>query len=177
MWLAARTDVDRRRIAIGGASAGGGLAAALALLACDRREIRPALQLLTYPMLDDRTALRANIDERHVRLWNNKANRFAWKSYLGTTPGSAAVSDLAAPARRKDLTGLPPAWIGVGTLDLFYDEDLEYARRLRDAGIECDLESVPGAFHGFDSVRPNTKITQAFRTRRLRALAHGIGTE
>jgi acetyl esterase/lipase len=177
VWLATRNDIDNQRVAIGGASAGGGLAAALALVAHDRGEVCPVLQMLSYPMLDDRTVLRTDIDEQRVRLWNNKANRFAWESYLGTTPGSAEVSHLAAPARREDLTGLPPTWIGVGTLDLFYDEDLEYARRLRIAGIECDLEIVNGAFHGFDSVRPNATITAAFRAAQLRALARHIGAE
>jgi acetyl esterase/lipase len=121
VWLTSRTDIDSRRVAIGGASAGGGLAAALALLARDRGEIRPALQLLSYPMLDDRTALRTDLDERYVRLWNNKANRFGWQSYLGTMPGSATVSGLAAPARNENPGGLAPACIGMGTRDLFYD--------------------------------------------------------
>ena len=175
LWLAARPDVDETRVAIGGASAGGGLAAALALLARERGEVSPVLQLLSYPMLDDRTATRSDIDERHFRLWNNKANRFGWESYLGTAPGSPDVSGLAAPARHGDLSGLPRAWIGVGTLDLFYEENLAHADRLRAAGVPCDVEVVTGAFHGFDSVRPHAPVTQQFRAAQLRSIAAAFG--
>lgn len=173
-WLADRDDVDRDRVAIGGASAGGGLAAALALLARDRGEVRPTFQLLTYPMLDDRTALRHDVAERHFRLWNNAANRFGWRAYLGVEPGSAGVDPLAAPARCEDLSGLPPAWIGVGELDLFHDEDLAYADRLRAAGVPCEVLVVEGAFHGFDSVRPAAGITQRLRAAQARALAPAL---
>jgi acetyl esterase/lipase len=98
VWLAGRDDVDRRRIAIGGASAGGGLTAA-ALLARERGAVRPVFQLLTYPMLDDRTTGRPSTYERDLRLWNTSSNRFGWTSYLGSAPGGAGVSGLAAPAR------------------------------------------------------------------------------
>lgn len=175
VWLAARPDVDAARIAIGGASAGGGLAAALALFARERADVAPVLQLLSYPMLDDRTATRRDIDERHFRLWNNDSNRFGWASYLGTDPGSPDVSGLAAPARHDDFHGLPAAWIGVGTLDLFHDEALAYAERLRAAGVPCVVERVPGAFHGFDSVRPHASVTKRFRAAQLHALATAFG--
>lgn len=170
-WLAERDDVDVNRIAIGGASAGGGLAAALALLVRDRELIVPVLQLLVYPMLDDRTALHADPDNAHRRLWNNRSNAFGWSSYTGLPPGSAEVSGLAAPARHQDLTGLPPAWIGVGTLDLFEAEDTAYAERLRAAGIPCELDVVAGAFHGFDAIRPKSEVARAFRSAQARALA------
>jgi acetyl esterase/lipase len=176
VWLAARPDVDAERIAIGGASAGGGLAAALALLARDRGVVTPALQLLSYPMLDDRTTVRTDIDERHLRLWNCASNRFGWSCYLGTTPGRPAVPGGAVPARHDDLSGLPPAWIGVGALDLFYEEDLAYADRLRAAGVACEVEVVDGAFHGFDSVRPNASVTQRYRAAQLQALAGPLRT-
>ncbi len=167
---AAALGVDTDRIAIGGASAGGGLAAALALLAHDRGEIRPAFQLLVYPMLDDRTVTRADLDTRDVRVWTPKSNRYGWASYLGVEPGSAGVSPYAAPARREDLGGLPPAWIGVGSLDLFHDEDVEYARRLVDAGVPCELSIVPGAFHGFDSIVAGADVSRAFRRAQADAL-------
>src|SRR5207237_9200507 len=132
-------DVDATRIAIGGASAGGGLAAGLALLARDRGLVRPVLQLLVYPMLDDRTTLRTDVDPRRLRLWSPASHRFGWQAYLGPslTPGQPdGVPEGAAPARARDLTGLPPAWIGVGTCDLLHDEDVPYAQRLQEAGVE-----------------------------------------
>ncbi|WP_218611119.1 alpha/beta hydrolase [Pseudonocardia sp. KRD291] len=162
--------IDPGRVAVGGASAGGGLAAALTLLAHDRGEVRPAFQLLVYPMLDDRTVTRTDLRSLTVRLWTAKSNRYGWTSYLGAEPGSAEVSPYAAPARREDLTGLPPAWIGVGSLDLFHGEDVEYARRLEAAGVACELRVVPGAFHGFDGVFPRADVTLGFRLDQVRAL-------
>jgi len=170
-WLAGRPEVDATRIAIGGASAGAGLAAALALLARERAEVRPVFQLLTYPMLDDRTATRTDIDETHFRGWNNISNHFGWQSYLDAAPGSAGIDALAAPARHEDLSGLPPAWIGTGALDLFYEEDISYANRLTAAGVACEQLVVEGAFHGFDLVRPGAGISQEFRTAQTKALA------
>ena len=112
-WLAGQPYVDPTRIAVGGQSAGGGIAAALALLADEREEVELAFQLLSYPMLDDRTAIRTDIDESGFRLWNKKTNHFGWQSYTGKPPGSAEVSGLAAPGCYVNLSGLPPAWIGV----------------------------------------------------------------
>ncbi|OKH61281.1 alpha/beta hydrolase [Mycobacterium sp. SWH-M1] len=156
-WLTGLPSVDPDRVAIGGASAGGGLAAALALLARDRGEIPLVAQLLVYPMLDDRTVGRADLDNPGHRLWNQTSNRFGWQAYLGD-----ADPDVAVPARHDDLAGLPPAWVGVGTLDLFHDEDLAYAQRLQDAGVPCEVTVVPGAFHGFDGIAPNADVSQRF---------------
>lgn len=176
-WLAGLADVDPTRIAVGGASAGGGLAAAVALLARERNDVTLALQLLAYPMIDDRTANRTDIDERLLRLWNNKANRFGWESYTGRPPGSPDVTGLAAPSRCEDLTRLPPAWIGVGTLDLFHDEDIAYAERLASAGVACELDLVEGAFHGFDVIQPKAGVSRAFRAAQVAALADALGCE
>lgn len=154
-WLAALPAVDPARVAVGGASAGGGLAAALALLARDRGEVTPTLQLLAYPMLDDRSGSTA--ENPNYRLWGPKSNRFGWAAYLGNADPNVAV-----PARREDLSGLPPAWIGVGTNDLFHDEDLAYADRLTAAGVPCHIETVPGAFHGFDLIVPKASVSKAF---------------
>ncbi|WP_350348299.1 alpha/beta hydrolase [Agromyces sp. G08B096] len=176
-WLFAEAGargVDPARIAIGGASAGGGLAAALAQAAHDRGEFRPAFQLLVYPMLDDRTVLRTDVDTRGVRGWTPASNRFAWTSYLGGAPGRPEVHPYAAPARRADLTGLPPAWIGVGTLDLFHDEDVAYAHRLQDAGVPCELVIVDGAFHGFDALLRNAGVSRAFWKAQAGALRDGL---
>ncbi len=153
--------IDPARVVIGGMSAGGGLAAALVLLVHDRKRPAPALQLLVYPMLDDRTVLR-DIDGRFHRMWNQKSNAHGWRSYLGRPPGSPEVTGHAAPARRQSLVGLPPAWIGVGTLDLFHDEDLAYAARLREAGVPTSVEIVEGAFHGFDAVMPTKPVSERF---------------
>ncbi|OBA70691.1 alpha/beta hydrolase [Mycobacterium sp. 1554424.7] len=154
-WLAALPAVDRHRIAIAGASAGGGLAAALALLARDRGEVSPAFQVLAYPMLDDRSS--ATGASPNHRLWSTRSNRFGWSAYLGGADPAVAV-----PGRRDDLSGLPPAWIGVGTHDLFHDEDLAYAQRLIDAGVPCHVEVVPGAFHGFDMVARKAPVARQF---------------
>jgi len=156
-WLAAQPSVDPARTAIGGASAGGGLAAALALLARDRGEVAPVAQLLVYPMLDDRTVDRRGLDKPGLRLWNQASNKFGWSAYLGD-----ADPEVAVPARRQDLRGLPPAWMGVGTLDLFHDEDLAYAERLKAAGVSCEVEVVDGAFHGFDGIVPKAEVSQSF---------------
>lgn len=158
-WLTTLPSVDPARVAIGGASAGGGLAAALALTARDRGEIPLAAQLLVYPMIDDRTVERTGLDNPGHRLWNQSSNRFGWRAYLG-----GADPEVAVPARRDDLAGLPPAWIGVGTLDLFHDEDLAYAARLRDAGVPCEVMVVEGAFHGFDGIAPKAEVSQSFFT-------------
>ncbi|MGA8547801.1 MAG: alpha/beta hydrolase fold domain-containing protein, partial [Mycobacterium sp.] len=107
-----------------------------------------------YPMLDDRTVVGYHPGHR---LWNADSNRFGWRAYLGDADPAIAV-----PARREDLAGLPPAWIGVGTLDLFHDEDLAYAERLKAAGVPCHLEVAPGAFHGFDMLAPKAGVSQAF---------------
>jgi len=154
-WLAGLPAVDPERVAIGGASAGGGLAAALALLARDRGEVTPTFQLLVYPMLDDRSSRTA--ENPNYRLWNTRSNRFGWRAYLGYADPQVAV-----PARRDDLSGLPPAWIGVGTHDLFHDEDLAYAERLTNAGVPCQVEVVPGVFHGFDMWASKAPVSQRF---------------
>jgi acetyl esterase/lipase len=167
-WLFAEAPalgVSTARIAIGGASAGGGLSAALAMLARDRAELKPIFQLLVYPMLDDRSGMRTDLDGKLHRMWSQRSNRFGWSAYLGS-----ASPEQAVPARREDLAGLPPAWVGVGTCDLFHDEDLEYARRLTTAGVPCDVWVSPGAFHGFDVVRPGARVSRDFRGSYLTAL-------
>jgi acetyl esterase/lipase len=163
-------DIDPKRIAVGGASAGGGLAAALVQLAHDRREIDPVFQMLVYPMLDDRTVLRTDIDDSQNVTWNHKSNRYGWESYLGKECGAEHVPAYSVPARRADLSGLPPAWIGVGALDIFQDEDVAYAQRLRECGVECEIEIIPGAFHGFDVFDPQLSIVQDFRKKQVKVL-------
>lgn len=175
-WLAKRDDVDANRIAVAGASAGGGLAAQVALHARDQGEIRLASQILVYPMLDDRTVLRADLDERAFRLWDNRSNRVGWSAYLGHEAGGSEASPIAVPARNEDLRGLPPTWIGVGALDLFHDEDLAYGERLRSADVPCETIVIDGVFHGFDGIVPDSAATRRFRESMLAAMKKALGT-
>lgn len=154
-WLAGQPWVDPARLAIGGASAGGLFAAAVAQLAHDRGEVELAFQMLVYPMLDDRTGAEPS-GQRRI-MWAETDNQLAWRWYLG-----GADAHEAAPARRDDLSGLPPAWIGVGTLDLFYEECLQYARRLREAGVPVHEEIAPGAFHAFDQIVDKAPVSEKF---------------
>lgn len=173
-WLHANAknlNVRTDQLVIAGASAGGGLAAGLTLLARDRKAIPIAFQLLVYPMLDDRTVDRA-IDDRNVRVWSTASNRFGWSSLLGGQPPTA----YSVPARAEDLTGLPPTWIGVGSFDLFHDEDVEYARRLKEAGVPVKLDVIPGAFHGFDAVARKSSLARAFFQMQVDALRSQFGT-
>ena len=150
--------IDPGRIGIIGGSAGGGLAAGLALLARDRGEIPVAFQVLSYPMLDDRLTTRSG--QAGAPLWGPGANQFGWRSYLsGLRPGDE-VPGYAVPARAADLAGLPPAFITVGNLDGLLDEDIDYARRLIAAGIPTDLHVFADGPHAFDSQLPGTAIAQ-----------------
>jgi acetyl esterase/lipase len=171
-WLAEQPDVDAERIALVGDSAGGGLAAALALLVRDRGEIRPVLEVLSYPMLDDRTT-DGDVDPRVLRMWNQRSNRFGWDAYLGDL-AAGEVPATAAPARAEDLAGLPATWIGVGTNDLFYAENVAWAQRLEAAGVPCELFVVEGAYHGFDGVEPRAGVSREFLRARVDALRDAL---
>jgi acetyl esterase/lipase len=141
--------IDPTRIGIAGGSAGGGLAAALALLARDRGEVDVAFQLLECPMLDDRQCTPSSCADGLV-VWSRESNTFGWRSYLGDLYGRNDVPAHAAPARATDdeLRGLPPALVITGGADGFCDEDIEYARRLDCAGVPTDLHVIAGAPHG-----------------------------
>ena len=171
---AADCDIDPGRIAIGGTSAGGGLTAALAQLAHDIGEIRPVFQLMAYPMLDDRSVLRTDRDHSNARLYTAQGHLLTWRSYLGHEPGDPHIVDYAAPARRTDLSGLPPAWIGVATNDVLFEEGVAYANRLNECGVPCALHVVEGGFHGFDVLFGRAAVSQTFRQEQLRALREAL---
>ena len=156
------------KIAVMGDSAGGGLAAQLCQRLLDeskeeqqdgatsslKRLPLPVCQLLTYPMLDDRTCINESLCKMPPHLvWNNKSNIYGWQSYLGRKykPGDKNIPKYAAASRREDLSGLPPCYIVVGDLDLFHDECTVYARRLKDAGVETEFDEIKGGFHAMMS--------------------------
>jgi acetyl esterase/lipase len=157
--------IDGNRIAIGGESAGGGLAAGLVLRIHDEGGPQPVAQWLFCPMLDDRTALGRSLDEIDHFVWNNKMNLVGWKSYLGKTFGTDQVSAYAAPARRESLEGLPKAWIGVGDVELFYEEDKTYANKLNAAGVACQIDIVTGAPHAFEGLAPDSELAKDYLSR------------
>lgn len=176
-WLqryAQRLGVDRSRVAVGGESAGGGLAAGLAQRLRDDGGQQPAGQLLVYPMLDDRTAADRSLDRERHPVWNNRSNLMGWSSYLGQQPGGAVAPAYAVPARRDDLSGLPPTWIGVGSADLFLDECRSYGHRLRDAGVPTQMLEVAGAPHGFDATQ-RPAPSQRFRAAQMAWLSDLLG--
>jgi len=182
---AAELGIDRSRIAVGGESAGGGHAASLAIHARDRNkrdrneeDVPICFQLLIYPQLDDRTGSSQPAPPGIGNfLWTASANRLAWSSLLGVPAGSSKVPAAAVPARVASVAGLPPAWIGVGSIDLFAEEDMEYARRLVHAGVATELLVVRGAFHGFDLLVPDAEAAKQFSASWKSALRKAFGTE
>jgi acetyl esterase/lipase len=161
--------IDPSRIGVMGVSAGGGLAAALCLLARDRGEVPIAFQLLDQPMLDDRQITPSSQDV-DLAVWTRTSNTFGWKSYLGDRYGRDDVPPTAAPARATDLSGLPPTFISVGAVDGFRDEDVDYATRLNQAGVPTELHVYPGACHGFNMMAPDAAVSKQCR----RNMAHWL---
>ncbi|MEU3778767.1 alpha/beta hydrolase, partial [Streptomyces sp. NPDC032472] len=167
---AAELGVDADRIVVGGKSAGGGLAAALALLTRDRGGPAPIGQLLLCPMLDDRNDTFSSHQMAGVDTWDRTSNATAWQALLGDRYGAADLPPHAAPARATDLSGLPPAYIEVGSAETFRDEDVAYANAIWQAGGEAELHVWPGAFHGFDALAPRASLSQDAREARTRWL-------
>ena len=151
--------IDPDCIGVMGVSAGGGLAAALCLLARDRGEVPVAFQLLDQPMLDDRQAT-ASSRQDDLAVWSKASNTFGWRAYLGDLYGADDVPATAAPARATDLSGLPPTFVSVGAADGFRDEDVDYATRLNQAGVPTELHVYPGACHGFNVMAPDAALTK-----------------
>lgn len=154
--------IDPTRIVVSGNSAGAGLAASLVQRVFDEGGVQPIAQALFYPMLDDRTAARPDLDAINHRIWNNKSNRAGWSWYLDQPAGATELPQYAVPARREQLAGLPAAWIGTGDIDLFYQENCRYASRLTAAQVSCHMDTVPQAPHAFERIAPDAEISVDF---------------
>ncbi|MFL6562562.1 MAG: alpha/beta hydrolase [Bacillus sp. (in: firmicutes)] len=160
--------VDPSRIGVAGASAGGGLTAALALLARDRKGPELCFQMPLYPMIDDRNNTPSSLEITGNMIWNHDLNEKGWTMYLNGANRTANVSEYAAPARAADLAGLPYTYTCVGQLDPFRDETLQYVTRLSQAGVDVEFHLYPGCYHGFEGLTPNAAISQ-------RAVAEYVG--
>ncbi|MGI2329237.1 alpha/beta hydrolase [Planococcus sp. YIM B11945] len=171
-WFAEHADslgVDASRIAVAGASAGGGLTASVSLLARDRNGPAISFQMPLYPMIDDRIMTKSSQEISDERVWNKEKNIHGWSAYLGDSYGGE-VSPFAAPARAETFEGLPPTYTCVGDLDPFRDETLEYVTKLSQAGVPTEFHLYPGCFHGFDMLAPNAAISQTAATQYVDAL-------
>lgn len=163
VWTAEHADelgIDPGRLIIAGQSAGGGIAAGVALLARDRGGPTLAGQALLYPMLDDRDQTVSTKQIDGVGLWDRGSNKMGWTALLGDRRGTDDVSIYAAPARATDLSGLPSTFIDCGSAEVFRDEDVAYASKLWEAGVEAELHVWPGGYHGFDLIAPHSGLTQ-----------------
>jgi acetyl esterase/lipase len=180
-WMIAQAPtlgIDPRRIAIMGESAGGGLAAMVAQMARDSRITQPCLLVMLYPMLDDRTGSVRQVPPHIGTIgWSAEANRFGWSSFMGVPAGSDSAPAGSVPARLSDLAGFPPSFIGVGTLDLFIEEDLEFGRRLIAAGVPTQMHVTPGAYHAFDFVVPGARVAREFTQAWKSSLHTAFGTQ
>jgi acetyl esterase/lipase len=164
VWCAAHAQelgIDPQRIVLVGGSAGGGLAAAVALIARDRGGPTACGQMLICPMLDDRNDTPSAVQMAGRGVWDRTSNQTGWNALLGDARGTDAVSPYAAPARATDLSGLPPAFIDVGSAETFRDEDVSYASRIWQAGGVAELHVWPGGFHGFAGMAPHAAVSKA----------------
>jgi acetyl esterase/lipase len=176
-WLSGHANeigVDRSRIAIGGASAGGGLAAGLAILARDLGEVKTIFQLLISPMINDSNVAPASDILPDTLMWTREKNLIGWRSYLGCEPGSEGVSCYASAYRATNLEGLPAAYIAVGDIDLFAQEDIDYAWKLIDAGVPTELHVYPGGCHAFEMLVPDAEISKRFTADIYQALRRAL---
>jgi acetyl esterase/lipase len=177
LWFvehAAELGVDAERIAIAGASAGGGLAAGTALLARDRGGPSLRFQMLMCPMIDDREVTPSSRQYETGVIWSGRENRMGWHALLGDRVAGEGVSQYAAPARATDLAGLPPSFVDVGEVEVFRDECIDYACRLLGAGIPTELHVYPGAYHGFDGFAPESALAKQATANRLEALRRAL---
>jgi len=169
--------VDPSCIMVAGQSGGGCMAASLAQHIYDAGGVQPKAQLLFCPMLDDRTGAKRELDHMGYVGWTNRCNRQAWSWYMGCEAGADQVPENSVPARRADLSGLPPAWIGIGDLDLFYDEAKIYAERLQQAGVETTFDLVKGGPHGFEIPADGTPLVNDYFTRHFQSVRRLAGLD
>ncbi|WP_313751483.1 alpha/beta hydrolase [Streptomyces parvus] len=177
-WAADQAEplrIDPGRLAIGGISAGGGLAAATALLARDSGGPELAFQLLLCPMLDDRNTTHSSREFTEAVTWPRANNLYGWAALLGPRAGGDEVPPYAAPARATDLSGLPPAYVDVGELEVFRDECARYALRLIEAGVSTEFHLWPGAFHGFDGTLPHLALPRRAAREQIAVLRRALG--
>lgn len=167
---AAELGIDPERLAIYGGSAGGGLALGCVLLARDRSG--PALRFMMpiYPMIDDRNETPSSHEITDIGIWDRAGNIEAWAWYLG----GQEPDQYAAPARADDLSGLPPAFIDVGTADLFRDEDIAFAQRLMQAGVPTELHINPGSYHASETFAPQAALSMRIWAMRVDALRRAL---
>ena len=173
VWMARNAGelrFDPDRLAVYGGSAGGGLTIATSLLARDRGFPALRFQMPIYPMIDDRNETPLSHEITDIGLWDRAGNIEAWKWYLG----DGKPDQYAAPARAEDLTGLPPTFIDVGTIDLFRDEDITFAMRLMQAGVPTELHVNPGAYHAAEVFAPECELSGVIWARRIEALRRAL---
>ena len=173
VWMAdnaSQLGFDDKRLAIYGGSAGGGLAIATALMARDRGGPQLSFMMALYPMIDDRNESPSSHEITDVGIWDREVNLEAWDWYLGGKSADA----YAAPARAENLAGLPPAFIDVGEVDLFRDEDITFAARLLQAGVPTELHVYPGSYHASEAIAPDAALSATIWAGRIEALRNAL---
>jgi len=178
VWMTAEAPslgIDVKRVAIAGASGGGGLTAALALMARDKGGPSIIFQMPLYPMLDNRneTPSSYEITDAHAT-WSRSNNLTAWRMYLGEEKDTNELSPYAVPSRADNLAGLPPTYTCIGQLDLFRDETFDYVTRLAQAGVDVEMNLYPGSFHCFEVFVPEAEVSQRASQNYLDAMARAL---
>ena len=176
-WLAdnaSALNIDKGRIAVAGASAGGGLTAAVSLLARDRQYPSLCFQMPLYPMINDENNTPSANEITEGMIWNQKSNEAGWKMYLGELYGTEDISPYAAPARAQDFSDLPPTYTCVGQLDPFRSETITYVEKLAEAGVDVEFHLYPGAYHGFDLLNPQSELAKNAVSEYIQALKRGL---
>ncbi|MCY8235396.1 alpha/beta hydrolase [Priestia endophytica] len=176
-WIADNAEslnIDSNRIGVAGASAGGGLTAALTLLARDRNYPSICFQMPLYPMIDDRNNTPSSNEIKEGLVWNQKRNEAGWKMYLGELYKTDNIPAYAAPARAEDYRNLPYTYTCVGQLDPFRSETLTYVSKLAEAGVDVEFHLYPGAYHGFEEITPDADISIRARNEYIKAVKNGF---